>query len=73
MPRAMGIAAKLDWPMLPWPSDYITTGRPVTSDWNASLADKLMNIESAVHEWAGLAVYRLTGRLGDPADNRRDK
>jgi uncharacterized SAM-binding protein YcdF (DUF218 family) len=66
MPRAMGIAARLDWPMLPWPSDYLTSGKSHGIDWNSSIASKLEGIEFAVHEWMGLAAYRVMGRLGDP-------
>lgn len=65
MPRAMGIAARLHWRMLPWPSDYLTTGKEKGMDWNSSVAARLDTIEFAVHEWAGLAAYRLMGRLGD--------
>jgi uncharacterized SAM-binding protein YcdF (DUF218 family) len=65
MPRAMGIAARLHWRVLPWPSDYFTTGRPGGIRWNSSLASHLGTIELAVHEWAGLTAYWLMGRLGD--------
>ena len=65
MPRAMGIAARLHWHVLPWPSDYLTTGKKEGMDWNSSLASRLATIEFAVHEWAGLTAYRLMGRLGD--------
>lgn len=65
MPRAMGIAARLHWQMLPWPSDYLTTGKPEGVAWNSTLADRLDTIDTAVHEWAGLVAYRLMGRLGD--------
>jgi uncharacterized SAM-binding protein YcdF (DUF218 family) len=65
MPRAMGIAARVHWRMLPWPSDYLTTGRPSGIRWNSSLTAHLETIELAVHEWAGLAAYRMMGRLGD--------
>ena len=65
MPRAMGIAAKLHWHVLPWPSDYLTTGKPKGVDWNSSIAGRLDKIDTATHEWAGLAAYWLMGRLGD--------
>jgi len=67
MPRAMGIAAKLHWRMLPWPCDYLTTGKAEGIGWNSSFVDRLGKIDFAVHEWAGLAAYWLTGRLGDPS------
>ena len=65
MPRAMGIAAKLHWQMLPWPSDYLTTGKAKGIDWNSTIASRLDKIDTAAHEWAGLAAYWLMGRLGD--------
>lgn len=65
MPRAMGIAARLHWHVLPWPADYLTTGKKVTRDWNASLVNHLGGLDGAVHEWAGLAAYWLTGRIGN--------
>ena len=65
MPRAMGIAAKLHWHVLPWPSDYRTTGKPGGTDWNSTIADRLDKIDMAAHEWIGLIAYRLMGRLAD--------
>lgn len=65
MPRSMAIAAKLHWHMRPWPSDYLTAGKSRGVDWNASIADRLDRIDTAAHEWAGLAAYWLMGRLGD--------
>ena len=64
MPRAMGIAARLHWHVLPWPADYLTAGKKGTKDWNASLASHLIELDSVVHEWAGLAAYWLMGRIG---------
>ncbi|MEJ0028414.1 MAG: YdcF family protein [Rhizomicrobium sp.] len=60
MPRAMAIAKRLGWKMVPWPSDYISGD-------NAGLRFRLpsremVNIGTALHEWIGLAVYGLTGR-----------
>jgi uncharacterized SAM-binding protein YcdF (DUF218 family) len=59
MPRAMAIARRQAWPMLPWPTDYLT--RPDSSGtWLApgglALADYV------VHEWVGMIAYRLTGK-----------
>lgn len=59
MPRAMAIARKLDWPMTPWPSDFFTA--PRGNDW-FEINGNLGLFDYAVHEWIGLAVYRLTGK-----------
>lgn len=60
MPRAMAIAKKLDWPMLAWPTDYITT--PWShGDW-LDVADNLGLADYAAHEWIGMIAYRLTGK-----------
>ena len=60
MPRAMAVARKLNWPMLPWPSDYITApsggGGLVNVDGNLGLIDYV------VHEWTGLFAYRISGK-----------
>lgn len=64
MPRAMGIAARLRWRVVPWPVGYVTTGRAQGMSWTSSLAVNLGVMEYAVHEWVGLAAYRFLGRLG---------
>lgn len=59
MPRAMAIAREQGWPMLPWPTDYITSPDSGGSWFGYSglgLADY------AVHEWVGMIAYRLTGK-----------
>ena len=62
MPRAMGIAQALDWPMLAWPTDYLTPapGSPPILWLRASTS--LARVDAAIKEWIGLAAYRLTGR-----------
>jgi uncharacterized SAM-binding protein YcdF (DUF218 family) len=63
MPRAMAIARKLDWPMLPWPSDYMTmpSGGVDGSDL-LEVGSYLGVADYAVHEWVGLLAYRLSGK-----------
>jgi uncharacterized SAM-binding protein YcdF (DUF218 family) len=59
MPRAMAIARQQAWPMLPWPTDYMTrpdSGHTWLANGGLGLADY------AVHEWIGLIAYRLTGK-----------
>lgn len=62
MPRAMAIAAKVRWDMIPWPADYMTAADShfefMQFTKNLDRADK------AVHEWIGAIVYRLTGKAG---------
>jgi uncharacterized SAM-binding protein YcdF (DUF218 family) len=60
MPRAMAIANKLDWPMIAWPSDYITG--PHGHGEIFAIADNLGKTDYAVHEWIGLLAYRLFGK-----------
>jgi uncharacterized SAM-binding protein YcdF (DUF218 family) len=60
MPRAMAITRKLDWPMTPWPTDFMTgdqTGRDI---WE--IPGNFSSLDYVVHEWIGLAAYRLSGK-----------
>ena len=61
MPRAMAIAKKQDWPMLAWPSDYITSPR-IGGGGFFSIGDNLAMTDFAAHEAIGLIAYRLTGK-----------
>jgi uncharacterized SAM-binding protein YcdF (DUF218 family) len=63
MPRAMAIAERVCWPVLPWPSDYISSGRPEEFG-VIDFASRLSALDIVAHEWLGLAAYRLTGRAG---------
>lgn len=60
MPRAMAIAQKQDWPMLPWPTDYITI--PSSRGGWLNVAENLSLSDYAAHEWVGMIAYRLTGK-----------
>jgi uncharacterized SAM-binding protein YcdF (DUF218 family) len=60
MPRAMGIAKKVGWPMLPWPTDYRTT-----RETRYHFGDVIGNLEMtdmAVREYIGLLSYRASGK-----------
>jgi uncharacterized SAM-binding protein YcdF (DUF218 family) len=60
MPRAVAIARKLDWPMVAWPSDYMTgTQTPLPG---FSIGANLALSDYAAHEWIGLLAYRLSGK-----------
>jgi uncharacterized SAM-binding protein YcdF (DUF218 family) len=57
MTRAMAVAKRLGWTMIPWPSDYLTPrGNPM------SLRSNLVVLEIALHEYLGLIYYRFSGR-----------
>lgn len=60
MPRAMAVARRLGWTMIPWPTDYTTPRHGVV--WTFDIPNNLAMMDKAVHEWIGLAVYRMTGR-----------
>lgn len=59
MPRAMAIARKQAWPMLPWPTDYMTA--PQGGGW-LDAGGGFWFADYAVHEWIGMIAYRLTGK-----------
>jgi uncharacterized SAM-binding protein YcdF (DUF218 family) len=66
MPRAMLVARRLGWPMIPWPTDYLTRPaprvRPLTD--YLDVAGNLMRADAALHEELGLMAYRLRGAGG---------
>lgn len=71
MPRAVGCFRRAGWHVVPYPVDFRTDG---TYAYLPSLffAEALVDLGLAVHEWIGLAAYRLMGRtdrlLPGPAD-----
>ncbi|MBX6323041.1 MAG: YdcF family protein, partial [Rhodospirillaceae bacterium] len=60
MPRAVGCFRSVGWPVVPYPVDYLTTGR-LWRDKGLDLAGELMLMTVGSREWLGLAVYRLLG------------
>ncbi|MGZ3345471.1 MAG: YdcF family protein [Caulobacteraceae bacterium] len=65
LPRAMAVARRVGWPMIPWPTDYKTDKRPFWREggW-FQIGDNLSQVDDAAHEWIGLAVYGATGLAG---------
>lgn len=63
MPRAMGLFRKAGFDAVAAPVDFRTEGQG--RDWrlNANLPRGLELFDLAVHEWIGLAAYRLSGRI----------
>ncbi|MGE5515791.1 MAG: YdcF family protein [Bacteroidota bacterium] len=58
MPRALGTFRAAGWSVVPYPVDYVTTGSP---RWGSGFTEGLLAVEQGLHEWAGLAYYRLRG------------
>lgn len=61
MPRAVGIFRQLGWRVIPYPVDY----RAMSLDglrFYPSLWRNLRDLNTAVREWIGLAVYHWTGK-----------
>jgi uncharacterized SAM-binding protein YcdF (DUF218 family) len=63
MPRAMAVARRLGWALIPWPTDYTTVPRAGLKPFADYLgvAGNLGRSEQALHEWVGLLAYRLGG------------
>jgi uncharacterized SAM-binding protein YcdF (DUF218 family) len=63
LPRAMAIARQLNWPLVPWASDYRTIGEKMPLYiLHPDLASNLDTADMALHEWVGLFAYWLMGR-----------
>lgn len=69
MPRAMMVARRLGWPMIPWPTDYLTRPsghmRPMADF--LDITGNLARADAALHEELGLIAYRLRGMGGTKA------
>lgn len=60
LPRAVGVAQRLGWKVIPWPSDYLTGAHYSWPSLLSSFSANLNQLELATHEWIGLAAYRAT-------------
>ncbi|OJF95072.1 YdcF family protein [Pararhizobium antarcticum] len=62
MPRSVGLFRKLGIPVVPWPTDYRTSGR--VSLW-PDFSQPSLNAQlttTALREWTGLLAYYISGR-----------
>ncbi len=62
MPRAVGVFRATGFPVEAFPVDYRTRGAIDIARPFSNVADGLRRSDTAMREWVGLAVYRLTGR-----------
>lgn len=65
MPRAVGLFCAQGWPVLPWPVDH-QTAASILLRLRLNLANNLVGLNWALHEWAGLIVYYASGKIGSP-------
>ncbi len=57
MPRSIGIARQVGWPMIAYPTDFVTSPYPVSP---LGLMPQLETLDIAGHEWLGLIGYYLS-------------
>ncbi|MET3899888.1 uncharacterized SAM-binding protein YcdF (DUF218 family) [Devosia sp. UYZn731] len=65
MPRSMGLFRKAGIEVLPWPTDYRSSGLEGLSMDVDNPVDNLMTTTTAMREWIGLAVYHWTGKIDE--------
>lgn len=63
MPRSVGLFHKVGFPIVPWPTDYRTSGREGIGLFRDNEMDALQNTTLAIREWIGLVAYRVSGRI----------
>jgi uncharacterized SAM-binding protein YcdF (DUF218 family) len=63
MPRAVGVFRKVGWTVLPWPVGY--QSRDHIRAYPQSMGKKLAGLDWAAHEWIGLLIYYLQGKISD--------
>ncbi len=60
MPRSVGCFRAVGWHVIPFPVDYMTTGR-VSLVPSVNLIGGLGGVQLALHEWIGMIAYRILG------------
>jgi uncharacterized SAM-binding protein YcdF (DUF218 family) len=60
MPRAMACFRKVGWNVYPVPTGYMTNG-DLSSHFQFNLTEHLSEVTIAVHEYIGLAAYKMMG------------
>jgi uncharacterized SAM-binding protein YcdF (DUF218 family) len=59
LPRAMAVFEHAGWNVTPWPVDYRTTAHDSWFDFSMYQGPNLWTL--ALHEWLGMAAYRMAG------------
>jgi uncharacterized SAM-binding protein YcdF (DUF218 family) len=60
MPRSVAVFQKLQWDVLPYPTDYHVL--PTGVDWRLNVLARFRLFHLGLHEWIGFLVYWVTGR-----------
>ena len=66
MPRSVALFRKAEFPVLPWPVDYRTSGKEGIGFFTDNPADSLQTASLGIREWIGLIAYWLTERIDEP-------
>lgn len=66
MPRSAGLFRAAGFDVVPWPTDYFTTGRDGFGLRLDEPAENFATATRAMREWVGLLAYWLTGKIADP-------
>lgn len=66
MPRSMALFRKVEFPVLPWPTDYRTAGNEGIGFLVDNPLDSLQKTTLGVREWIGLLSYWWTRRIDAP-------
>ncbi len=65
MPRAVGLFRRAAFDVVAWPADYLASGAESPGIKLDQAAENIAVATLAFREWAGLAGYRLTGRIDE--------
>jgi uncharacterized SAM-binding protein YcdF (DUF218 family) len=65
MPRSMGLFRKAGFNVVAYPVDYHSGGGLADLRVNRETGRGLLIFDLALHEWIGLAAYRLSGKIDD--------
>ncbi|MGV3491951.1 MAG: YdcF family protein [Devosia sp.] len=65
MPRSVGLFRRAGFPVIPWPADYLSTGRSDVTVLIDQPSENLSVATMALREWTALAGYYLTGRIDE--------
>jgi uncharacterized SAM-binding protein YcdF (DUF218 family) len=62
MPRSVGCFEAVGWPVVAWPTAFKSADTAAVQWRHLGAGDQLLDLNTALHEWIGLFVYRLLGR-----------